>query len=114
VIIESIDRECSSEIELACRTSPPIDPIVFVNFCRLVKSAGKLATVKFREEEGKLYISRAPWSPHIRDMIDSFLTAAETASIHAQKALAEKIRIERHKRDRAIETAAQAFGVPIK
>jgi len=114
VIIESIDRQCSSETELACRTAPPLDQHVFQQFCGLLKSAGKLATVKFREEEGKLYISSAAWTPELRDTIDGFLTTAENASAHAQQAQAEKTRLERHKRERAIEAAAQALGVPIK
>jgi hypothetical protein len=114
VIIESIDRQSSSEIELACRTAPPIDQIVFQHFCRLLTSAGKLSTVKFREEGGKLYIGASAWTPQLRDTIDSFLTNAENASAHAQKAQAEKTRLERHKKESAIEAAAKALGVPIK
>lgn len=114
MIIESIDRQHSTETELACRTAPPIDAIVFQQFCSLLKSAGKLSSVKFNEQEGRLHIASAAWSPQLRDTIDSFLTSAETAALQTQKAQAEKTRLERHKRDRAIDAAAQALGVPIK
>jgi hypothetical protein len=114
VIIESIDRQYSSETELACTTAPPLDDYVFQHFCGLLKSTGKLDTVKFREEGGRLYISAASWSPHLRDTIDSFLTSAENASAQARHAHAEKTRLERHKRERAIDAAAKALGVPIK
>jgi hypothetical protein len=80
----------------------------------LLKSAGKLTTVKLREEGGRLYISAASWSPQLRDTVDTFLTNAENASAQAQKAQAEKTRLERHKKERAIEAAAKALGVPIK
>jgi molybdopterin-guanine dinucleotide biosynthesis protein A len=114
VIIESIDRQCSSETELACRTAPPLDQCVFQHFCALLKSAGKLDAVKFREDGGRLYITAASWTPQLRDTIDSLLTSAENASAQAQKAQAETTRLERHKKDRAIEAAAKALGVPIK
>jgi hypothetical protein len=80
----------------------------------MLKSAGKLGTVKFREQEGRLHIGSAAWTPQLRDTIDSFLTSAETAVFQTQKGHAEKTRLERHKRDRAIDAASQAFGVPIK
>ena len=114
MIIESIDRQCSSEIELACRTVPPIDQIVFQQFCMLLKSGGKSHIARFREEDGKLYISGAFWSAQLRDTIDSFLTNAENLSAHAQHAHAERVRLERHKKERAIDAAARGLGVPIK
>jgi hypothetical protein len=99
---------------LACRTLPPIDQIVFQQFCALLKSAGKSSIARFRQEEGKLYISGASWTPRLRDTIDSFLTNAENVSAHAQQAHAERARLERHKKDRAIDAAARGLGVPIK
>jgi molybdopterin-guanine dinucleotide biosynthesis protein A len=99
---------------LACRTAPPLDALVFQQFCSLLKTSGKLNTVKFREEEGRLHISAASWTPQLRDTIESLLTNAENASAQAQKAQAEKTRLERHKKERAIEAAATALGVPIK
>jgi hypothetical protein len=114
VIIESIDRECSSETEIACRTVPPIDRIVFQQFCGMLKTAGKFNIAKFREEDGKLFISGAMWSAQLRDTIDSILTNAETASIHAQQVQAETMRLQRHKKDRAIEAAAKGLGIPVK
>lgn len=114
MIIESIDAQNSSEIELACRTTPPIDAIVFHEFCGLLKSAGKSHIAKFRQDEGKLFISHAVWSPKLRDTIDGFLTQAEKSSMQAQKAHAERARLERHKKDRAIDFASKSLGVPIK
>jgi hypothetical protein len=73
-----------------------------------------MSTVKFKEVEGRLHIGAASWTPQLRDNIDSFLTSAETAASQTQKAHAEKTRLERHKKERAIESAAQALGVPIK
>jgi hypothetical protein len=113
VIIESIDRESSSETELACRTAPPIDSLIFQHFCRLLTAAGKSNIGKFREADGKLFIRGALWRPQLRDTIDSFLTNAENSSFQARNALAEKTRLERHKKDRAIEAAAKALGVPV-
>jgi hypothetical protein len=99
---------------LACRTAPPLDQLVFKQFCTLAKSAGKLSAVKFREEGGRLFISAASWTPQLRDTIDGLLTSAESATVQAHQAQAEKTRLERHKRERAIEAAAQALGIPIK
>jgi hypothetical protein len=101
-------------VELACRTAPPLDPIVFHRFCVLLKDAGRMGIGKFREQDGKLFISGAVWSPHLRDTLDSLLTSAETSTAHARQAKAEQQRLEHHKRERAIETAAKALGIPVK
>jgi hypothetical protein len=114
VIIESIERELSSEMELACRTVPPLDSFVFQQFCLLLKAAGKFDIARFREQEGMLFIRGAAWTTQLRDTIDSFLNNAETAAGPARQVLAEKTRLERHRKDRAIEVAAKAFGVPVK
>jgi hypothetical protein len=114
VIIESIDRQNSSELELACRTAPPIDRLVFQQFCVLLKSAGKFDIARFREQDGMLFIRGASWSARLRDTIDTLLTNAETNSLQARQLLAERTRLERHKKDRAIDAAAKALGVPVK
>jgi hypothetical protein len=114
MIIESIDRQHSSEIELAFRTVPPLDKEVFQHFRKLVAGPGPLGHAKFREEEGRLHISSALWTPKLRDTIDSLLTSAENAAVQAQKAHAEQTRIEIHKKERALDAAAKALGLPIK
>ncbi len=114
MIIECIDRQYSSEVELACRTSPPLDQEVFQYFRKLLAGPGPLAAVKFREESGMLYISAASLTPKVRDLIDALLTSAETEHAHAQRAQAERTRVELHKKERALEAAARALGVPIK
>jgi hypothetical protein len=114
VIIESIDRQNSSELELACRTAPPIDHLVFQQFCVLLKAAGKSDIARFREQDGMLFIRGASWSARLRDTLDTFLTNAENTSLQARQLLAEKTRLERHKKDRAVEAAAKALGVPVK
>jgi hypothetical protein len=114
MIIEYIDRQFSSEVELACKTAPPLDKEVFQHFRKLVIGHGPLAMVKFREEGGRLYISSAPWSPKLRDTIDSLLTSAETAAAQAHRIQAEQTRIETHKKERALDAASKALGLPIK
>jgi hypothetical protein len=114
MIIECIDRQYSSETELACRTAPPLDQDVYQHFRKLLIGTGVLSAVKFREEAGRLYITSSSWTPKLRDTIDSLLTSAEKAAAQDQKAQAEKTRLEHHKKERALDAAAKALGLPIK
>jgi hypothetical protein len=112
--IEKVLRQYSSENELACKTAPSLDPWIYKEFEKLLANTTGFVSVQFRWDGGLLYVKTPSFTPILISNIENLLTAAEKSLEAANAARCKQEKIEKEKKEGAINANANAAGIPIE
>jgi len=112
--ITSINKELSDKRKVAFRTEPQIDAPTLEQIRRLLSHSSVLKGVGMELTEGCLVVIHPAFTPELAKNVNDLLNAAENAVRQAREDARKREELEQTERNNAIQSASNAFDVPIE
>jgi len=110
----SINKDLSDKRKVAFRTEPQIDAPTFEQIRRLLNQSSVLKGVGMELSEGYLVVMHPTFTPDLAKNVTDLLNAAEKAVWQAREDARRREELEQTEKNNAIQSAANAFGVPVE
>lgn len=118
--IKSINQEQSGKDKIALNTQPPLTWEVFERFRPLFQAERALHSLEIHlSPSGALVLyspnlGLVPLPTGINQLIEQLLGSAESMMSQTEQVRRQQAELEKAQKDKAMQAAAKAFGVPIE
>jgi len=118
--IKSVNRKQSGKDKIVLNTQPPLTWELFERFRPLFQAEPTLRSLDTEfSTSGALILSSSDFEAGslpagINQMIEQLLNRAESMMSQTEQVRRQQTELEKTQKDKALQAAAQAFGVPIE